>query len=483
MLLNLALPPGSCPVPAVPDNASEEDTKEALKDTCELLAKKKAPKKEVEEGEAADDEDEDSSSDCDGKTEAEASSLFLYGCVACPDIDGEFVRTSEFEDFMETIRPVYVRNRSLKECLDADGDANMPSVLDWTDHNESTGLSAQDNRQECRVYPQSEEVDGGRKTEQVEGDDSKLQDASGNAGAKTERDGRSDAATQRERQDTPVAGKASKKAATEAEAEMVCYFWRFSKVSVGWFLGSKFGCKKSIFGYNPSSSLTVPRKGWQMRAASASRREPDAAQFLTRDQLQKKLAPPVGSLLKGLDWTDLMGIVWAPDAYASEYFGHFNMLLHLEYLVELECMRQRVVRRQADALQKAGWTLHSLSVSDVVMPKGRLKESQGPRVTLVAPTGVAKERLKFKKGDGLLLSRSHPLLDMLTDGTVMDITPKGIVVGLAELKELPDDFKTASWRVDKSANKTSYQRQMASLTKVSIVGEIRSRLHAGKRGL
>ena len=50
--------------------------------------------------------------------------------------------------------------------------------------------------------------------------------------------------------------------ATEEAIQYHIYYWRFSKLSVGWWIGARFGCKKSVVGYNPSDSQTVPRRGW-----------------------------------------------------------------------------------------------------------------------------------------------------------------------------------------------------------------------------
>ena len=247
---------------------------------------------------------------------------------------------------------------------------------------------------------------------------------------------------------------------------MFCYYWRFSKLREGWWLGSKFGCKKSVLGFNPSaSSLVPPRRGWQI--LSEERRQSDAAQFLTPQQLARKLAPTVQNVLKELDLHGVMGTVLGADARSCAYFGHFNALLHLEYLVELEGMRRRVLLRPVEALQKTGWALASLKVSSVIKQTRKFKDnSQGPKVTLTVPTGVSTERLKFKKGDGVLLSRTHPLKDMLTDASVIDITAKHIVVGLLEIKEVPADLEEGTWRLDKAANKTSYVRQITSLIRL-----------------
>ena len=123
-----------------------------------------------------------------------------------------------------------------------------------------------------------------------------------------------------------------------------------------------------------------------------------------------------------------------------------------------------------------------IQVSHVLKPKGRRKASEGPKITFKTPAGSSTERLRFKKGDGVLLSRTHPMTDMLADGNVLDVREGSVVIGLTESADggaeaggagsggggggLPDDFEASEWRLDKSANKTSYLRQLASLVKV-----------------
>ena len=110
--------------------------------------------------------------------------------------------------------------------------------------------------------------------------------------------------------------------------------------------------------------------GWQIaqgQGGQGGRRQADKVELLTKRQLEAKLAPPVSSVVRDLDLAGLMGIVRARDGAAAAYFGHFNALLHLEYLVELEDMRRRVLRRPLDALVKSGWALGGLRVSPARM--------------------------------------------------------------------------------------------------------------------
>ena len=71
-------------------------------------------------------------------------------------------------------------------------------------------------------------------------------------------------------------------------------------------------------------------------------------------------------------------------------------------------------------------------MSQVLKPKGRRKASEGPKITFKTPAGSSTERLRFKKGDGVLLSRTHPMTDMLADGNVLDVREGSVVIGLTE---------------------------------------------------
>ena len=320
LLLNLAMPAGSTPVPAVPDGATEEEAADALKDAAELLASKKAGKTPALQDEDGEEEAAESDHDDDAGDDAEGGApLFLYGCEARPDLDGEFVRTSDFDDFMESSRPVFVRSRPLAQYL---GALKPPPALSSSDRGreEEGGNREQDDKGGGKDGEESVEVGregdeaardaaeggkdaaeggkdargAGRADEQARaetlgsapgemdadddgGGQAGTQETSANGvqqelvvthgGAEGEAGGESGAAAGVGESGGAVGeaaaagvGEAGEGGRDAAAVQVVCYFWRFSKVSVGWFLGGKFGCKKSIVAFNPSSSLSVPRK-------------------------------------------------------------------------------------------------------------------------------------------------------------------------------------------------------------------------------
>jgi len=286
---------------------------------------------------------------------------------------------------------------------------------------------------------------------------------------------------------------------------VVCFYWRFSKMRVGWWLGATFGSKKGILGFNPSESRLPPSKGWQIRQPGARRVADPVASFVREKEARRRLALPLEEVLKRLRLPALFGAIGpfprplpAADAAASEsrasldrgssaaevakhvrapalagpaaYFGHFCTLLHLEFLTEVASVRRRVSGRPGGALQKAGWALIGLKVKQVVPPKrpprgrGRGREEWGGKVTFHTPKGVSVERLRLRAGDSVVLSETSPLVDAASEGQVVLVSDSLIAVTL--LAQPPEGLAARTWRVDKGSNRTSYLRQLDSLVKL-----------------
>ena len=301
---------------------------------------------------------------------------------------------------------------------------------------------------------------------------------------------------------------------------VVCFYWRFSKMRVGWWLGATFGSKKGLLGFNPSESRLPPSKGWQIRQPGARRVADPAASFVREKEARRRLALPLEEVLKRLRLPALFGAIGpfprplpAADAAVSEgraavsegrasldrgssaaevaehvrapalagpalagpaaYFGHFCTLLHLEFLTEVASVRRRVSGRPGGALQKAGWALIGLKVKQVVPPKrpmrGRGREKEwGGKVTFHTPKGVSVERLRLKAGDSVVLSETSPLVDAASEGQVVLISDSIIAVTL--LTQPPEGLAARTWRLDKGSNRTSYARQLDSLVKICAPG-------------
>ena len=128
MLLNLALPAGCAAVPAVDAGASPEEAVDALRSAAQLVGKAEkgcragdggqkgcGEESGGESDEAADEEREEQEQEGDAGSTGEAAHdpgravMFLHGCEARAELDGEYARTVAFDAFMDDQRPVYVR--------------------------------------------------------------------------------------------------------------------------------------------------------------------------------------------------------------------------------------------------------------------------------------------------------------------------------------------------------------------------------------
>lgn len=145
--------------------------------------------------------------------------------------------------------------------------------------------------------------------------------------------------------------------------------------------------------------------------------------------------------------------------------GHFNALIHLEYLEELTGLKRRLQTRTVENLQKFGWALNNLQVSSVQSKKWGV-------VLKFKITGkIDLDRIRLKKGDCVILSKSSPLIDKVADGTLQDITQGSIQVKVeskgkgTQLWKSPKNGEDSPgvWRLDKGANRVSYSRQFKSL--------------------
>jgi hypothetical protein len=204
-----------------------------------------------------------------------------------------------------------------------------------------------------------------------------------------------------------------------------CFHWHFSKMCSGWWLGPKFGSQEEVYGHCPSASSTPPVKGWQIR--SHGRRQHDPARFTVGSaDTPAATLPSVEEAIASLDVRTLMGSVRARSQGAAAYFGHFNCLLHLEYLTEVTALRRRFTSRDGASLQKFGWCLMGLPVSHASTQRARRSSRGGTdgeppscKVTLKLDGGISFDRLRFKRGDSIILSETDPLIDKVADGSLV----------------------------------------------------------------
>ncbi|CAK9070930.1 unnamed protein product [Durusdinium trenchii] len=247
---------------------------------------------------------------------------------------------------------------------------------------------------------------------------------------------------------------------------------------------------------------------------------PTGGWFVIRDR--QKLPDPGARSLEQLDGNR--------NVMSSEYFGHFcrwgeeeqlasvGMLMHLEHMEELRQIRRRTETMQDAELQRLGWTLDGLPCIGIFGrrdPKkntiigtlvnrvttlvtrwcgisesaaiGDCWEDPGSEMgTLQLPPNTQFDRLKFKRGDSVIISESRQqvrvkgeALEKLGEGFIADIQlPRGrdgeskMIIRLRGC--WPDDAMSRRWRIDKGANSTLYERQLQAM--LNLVNKDRSRV-------
>jgi hypothetical protein len=190
---------------------------------------------------------------------------------------------------------------------------------------------------------------------------------------------------------------------------------------------------------------------------------------------------------------DLRGLVKGRDDAHTAYFGHFAALLHLEAIMELQAIKRRL-QRDYESLERFGHAVRGLKVREVKVTHtskakgglpGREPGSKKSRLVLELPYDLDPSRLRMRPGDSILLSRTSPLKDLVCEGLVADAP-------IIEDDSLPDEAKRekskplvitldgsintreaqeGTWRLDKAANRTAYERQFQALVKLATEKE------------
>eukprot|EP00435_Cladocopium_sp_Y103_P024216 s3785_g5.t3 len=283
-----------------------------------------------------------------------------------------------------------------------------------------------------------------------------------------------------------------------AETRVFCFFHKFasknqscsesankkrklnqSEGQSGWWIGTQVGGKTGLLGFSDSHDELPPGQDWRLKLKGQKSFQEDPCGFVSQEDLCVEA-------LQRLDLQRLHGRVSGPDN-SVKYFGHFCALLHLEYFVEIAAIRRRTSKRSAEDLAKGGWALAGLQARDIFSKgKGKGKDGKkdgrkgqkgeqsgkgikdGFQITLAMPRSpkVDVDRLRFKRGDSVILSATHPLKDTVGEGQVQEINDAVIVISI-EGAETPL-AKGGTWRVDKGSNRVSYTRQLSSL--VSLCG-------------
>lgn len=283
-----------------------------------------------------------------------------------------------------------------------------------------------------------------------------------------------------------------------AETRVFCFFHEFagknqsrsesankkrklnqSESQRGWWIGTQVGGKTGLLGFSDSNEELPPGQDWRLKLKGQKYFQEDPCGFVSQEDLCVEA-------LQRLDLQRLHGRVSGPDD-SVKYFGHFCALLHLEYFVEIAAIRRRTSKRSAEDLATGGWALAGLQARNIFSKgKGKGKDGKkdgrkgqkgeqsgkgskdGFQITLAMPRSpkVDVDRLRFKRGDSVILSATHPLKDRVGEGQVQEINDAIIVISI-EGAETPL-AKGGTWRVDKGSNRISYTRQLSSL--VSLCG-------------
>eukprot|EP00928_Gymnodinium_smaydae_P028365 TRINITY_DN21647_c0_g1_i1.p1 TRINITY_DN21647_c0_g1~~TRINITY_DN21647_c0_g1_i1.p1 ORF type:complete len:1434 (-),score=328.59 TRINITY_DN21647_c0_g1_i1:95-4396(-) len=273
--------------------------------------------------------------------------------------------------------------------------------------------------------------------------------------------------------------------AEQAEAEDVyAYYWQDDESRpwrTGWYLGTEVAGEE-VLAYNPSDSHIPPRQGWQ--SISDGVRKADRGEFVTVEEVisttaeeRREKAEEVEQALSELKLDSLQGMVVGRRKASDEYFCHFVTLLHLERLAELGTYRRRMLRHPIERLVRIGWALDGLWMqSSFGRKEGRAgmlpghTESGSEFVVFSMPRDADLDRLRFRVGESVLLSRGDPLHDKVGEGSVVDMDEWKLVVHL--FGKMPDDAKSQRWRLDAYANRTVYQRQMRALVRLVLADKL-----------
>ena len=89
--------------------------------------------------------------------------------------------------------------------------------------------------------------------------------------------------------------------------ELLCFYWRFSKLRVGWWIGSQFGSNEGLIAHAKGANnvRAPPSSGWHVQ--QGDRRVSDPAQFVKSEPVGNELEVA----LEQLDCVELMGKVTA----------------------------------------------------------------------------------------------------------------------------------------------------------------------------
>ncbi|CAE7772409.1 unnamed protein product [Symbiodinium sp. CCMP2592] len=253
----------------------------------------------------------------------------------------------------------------------------------------------------------------------------------------------------------------------------------------GWYLGSEIGGGGHTFARcvvksppGEEDDNLPPEDGWETADPGGYSWTKDASGFYSpsaRSTRMRALDMSESESKEALDRVkleSLRGAVVGQDPEVSKHFCHFFILLALELMAEVQNFRSRWHFRTLQELVKFGLALDSRRVEwrsgardDRGQPplpgwptagQEEVHFSLGPHAT--------EERSQFKAGEQVLISRGDPLKNRVCEGSVREVDFIGRVMIVSVNGKMPEDpWMVRRYRIDKYANRTTYERQVNAL--------------------
>eukprot|EP00928_Gymnodinium_smaydae_P007176 TRINITY_DN12595_c0_g4_i1.p1 TRINITY_DN12595_c0_g4~~TRINITY_DN12595_c0_g4_i1.p1 ORF type:complete len:1288 (+),score=379.94 TRINITY_DN12595_c0_g4_i1:88-3951(+) len=253
----------------------------------------------------------------------------------------------------------------------------------------------------------------------------------------------------------------------------------------GWYLGTEVGGGGVTYGSCEGVSQLPPLVGtWQfllskggtkeeelrfepVQDASATKNKNKSKRVIVRhDEAQKAL--------ETVDLARLRGRVRSGehDEGTIKYFLHFFILLHLEHMAEVAGFKGRFDFRTLSELVNFGIALADVELESVGRYNAESRRMPLPGwpvegncvVNFWLPRYMNQERLAFKRGESVLISRGDPLRSKVTEGSVTDVDLIGRQLSVNVHGKFPDfDKSEAFFRLDTYANRTTFERQLSAL--------------------
>eukprot|EP00930_Biecheleria_cincta_P061035 TRINITY_DN46600_c0_g1_i1.p1 TRINITY_DN46600_c0_g1~~TRINITY_DN46600_c0_g1_i1.p1 ORF type:complete len:1026 (+),score=160.36 TRINITY_DN46600_c0_g1_i1:277-3078(+) len=174
----------------------------------------------------------------------------------------------------------------------------------------------------------------------------------------------------------------------------------------------------------------------------------------------------------------LLGLVDIPHAAASEYFGHFSSVHHLDFIEELQAVERTIQNTPPEKLERRDLMLRGLQRRPGFEKNMMSLLSKSNRIF-----GSDDLKSMFLPGQHVWLSRSNPLQEP-GETTLVSIvstvaSPEGngttITVALPRGQDVKQSDLTGQWRLDCAANYQAYTRQMKAVGDVATQKEDRQR--------